>query len=465
MALIRYHGLYLGEDICSTGPAMVFRKLALITAFLVASSAYASPSFVRVKGQEFERDGRPYTFLGTNFWQAMNLGSEGEGGDRKLLVRELDRLNKLGIRQLRILGLSEGPNTEPYRVVPAVENTPGVFDEKVLAGLDFLLSEMGKRGMTAVVCLGNFWPWSGGMAQRVSWVDGSTIPYPPPHPGGSWEVFQDYASRFYTMESAVRAQHESVKKIVTRRNSITKGLYADDPTIMAWELANEPRGGSHRAEFLKWVSTSAKLIKALDRNHLVTLGSEGETPNPKKSGNGFVEDHSFPEIDYTTFHIWTENWGIFNPKKSSLTYSFAMKIARSYIRDHVEKSKSLGKPVVLEEFGLARDRRAMDPKSSTWIRSQYFQDIFSEVLKTRKDSPNLVGVNFWAWSGESRPTFPYGGLWKVGDSLLGDPPHEEQGWYGVYDTDVESLDVIRSFTPKFETGRRLRSLRHRNDRK
>ena len=31
-----------------------------------------------------------------------------------------------------------------------------------------------------------------------------------------------------------------VKKIVNRRNSITGVLYRDDPTIMAWDLANEP---------------------------------------------------------------------------------------------------------------------------------------------------------------------------------------------------------------------------------
>ena len=31
-----------------------------------------------------------------------------------------------------------------------------------------------------------------------------------------------------------------VRSIVTRRNSITGRLYKDDPTIMAWDLANEP---------------------------------------------------------------------------------------------------------------------------------------------------------------------------------------------------------------------------------
>lgn len=50
----------------------------------------------------------------------MNPGSDGEGGDRARLVRELDRLEALGITNLRVLAASEGPADEPWRVQPAV---------------------------------------------------------------------------------------------------------------------------------------------------------------------------------------------------------------------------------------------------------------------------------------------------------------------------------------------------------
>jgi len=312
------------------------------------------------------------------------------------------------------------------------------------------LIEMKKRKMTAVIYLSNFWPWSSKMSQWVSWIEGSSIPYPPPHPGGSWSRYQDYASKFYTLDRAVKGQQESVRKIVSRINTISKVPYSEDPTIMSWELANEPRGGLHREAFLKWISSSAKLIKLIDKNHLITLGSEGETMDPADAGNDFVEDHSFPEIDYATFHIWVENWGIYNPIDSSGTLSRAINVMKSYITDHAAKSRKLKKPVVLEEFGMARDSRSMNPESSTKDRDIYYQAVFQSSLQLMSAGSSLVGVNFWAWSGENKPKLPYGSLWQSGDPLLGDPPHEEQGWYGVYSTDHSTLNVIKSFADQIE---------------
>ena len=99
--------------------------LALILVFGIC--AQASPNFVQVKGTQFILDQKPYRFLGTNFWYGMNLGMTSPSRER--LVRELDRLKNLGVTNLRILGLSEGPDTEPWRVVPALQKKPGEYSE------------------------------------------------------------------------------------------------------------------------------------------------------------------------------------------------------------------------------------------------------------------------------------------------------------------------------------------------
>ncbi|MFH1866241.1 MAG: hypothetical protein ABIK85_10190, partial [Candidatus Eisenbacteria bacterium] len=36
---------------------------------------------------------------------------------------------------------------------------------------------------------------------------------------------------------------------------------------------------------------------------------------------------------------------------------------------------------------------------------------------------------------------PFGGYWSAGEQWVGDPPHEQQGWYGVYDSDSTTLSV------------------------
>jgi mannan endo-1,4-beta-mannosidase len=92
----------------------------------------------------------------------------------------------------------------------------------------------------------------------------------------------------------------------------------------------------------------------------------------------------------------------------------------------------------------------MDPKSSTQDRDTYYEETFRQTLFQMLDGGAITGVNFWAWSGESRPRLPYGGLWQFGDNVLGDPPHEEQGWYGVYDTDTTTLDIVSNYAKQIQ---------------
>ena len=62
--------------------------------------------FVRVDNGRFVQSGEDYTFTGTNYWQGMSLGAP-VSGDRSRLVKELDHLQSLGIRNLRVLAASE----------------------------------------------------------------------------------------------------------------------------------------------------------------------------------------------------------------------------------------------------------------------------------------------------------------------------------------------------------------------
>src|SRR5215216_701262 len=80
----------------------LFNCLLLFSCFFVllgcnGKKTAALQDFVVVKNTGFEINGKPYHYLGTNFWYGLNLGSKGAGGNRDRLIRELDRLKTLGV--------------------------------------------------------------------------------------------------------------------------------------------------------------------------------------------------------------------------------------------------------------------------------------------------------------------------------------------------------------------------------
>ena len=417
-------------------------KLIAILFVIYMGTPTMGQQFITVQQAGFIRNGQPYRFLGANFWYGLNLASNGPGGNRPRLLRELDRLQALGIDNLRIMGGSEGPDGAPWRMAPALQPAPGQYNEGLWDALDFLLAEMAKREMVAVICLSNFWPWSGGMAQYVAWAEGSDIPYPPPAEGGNWLSYMRYSARFYKNKTALAAYFSHLGKLINRTNAYSGIPYKEDPAIMAWQLANEPRGMFSARKYRKWIRESARFIKKLDPNHLVSVGSEGNTQVP--TGNHFKRDHRFPEVDYTTIHIWIQNWQWYDPEEPEKTYDKALRKATDYISRHLRLAEKLNKPMVLEEFGIARDHGSHEDTASVFWRDWYYQDIFNTVFQLAQEGRPIAGCNFWAWGGEGRPRGPRA-VWQPGDDFIGDPPHELQGWYSVYEKDVSTLEVIRVY--------------------
>jgi mannan endo-1,4-beta-mannosidase len=213
---------------------------------------------------------------------------------------------------------------------------------------------------------------------------------------------------------------------------------------MAWELANEPRALNNVDSYLAWVATSAQLIKSLDPNHLVTIGSEGDTSSPGDSGTEYLRDHALPAIDYGTAHVWAQNWGWYDPLDAA-TYGPAVALAKAYIDSHICRTRTLDKPIVFEEFGIARDLNDFSPAAPVTVRDQYYAEILGH-LHARAETHAVAGANFWAYAGESRPVPPFGGWWQPGHALVADPPHEPQGWYSVYNSDRSTLAVVKRFS-------------------
>ena len=409
------------------------------------AGAARSP-FVTRRGTELAIGGDPYHFVGTNVWYGAYLGADTDLGNRGRLRRELDALRALGIGNLRILGSSE---LSPLRnsITPAFRTETSDYNQTLLRGLDYLLAEMGRRDMRAVLYLTNFWEWSGGMMTYLYWTNGGRYidMNDPAHP---WPEFPDFNAAFYSSSNAVALYHDYVRAVVTRTNSITGTRYVDDPTIMSWQLANEPRPGGSDAigtpnlpSFYAWIRNTAALIKSLDPSHLVSTGSEG-LKGCLESPACVAAAHEPVEIDYMTAHIWPQNWGWVDPADLSGTYARGETLVRDYIERHVAFASQIGKPLVFEEFGFPRDEGLFDPRTPTTYRDRFYRLIFDEVLDSARSGGPIAGTNFWAWGGEGRAAHADHGFRKGDTRYVGDPPHEPQGWYSVFDSDASTKAVI-----------------------
>ncbi|MCG8579767.1 MAG: cellulase family glycosylhydrolase [Bacteroidales bacterium] len=396
--------------------------------------------FVKVDNGVFYIKNERYNYAGANYWQGMHLGST-KYGNREQLKRELDQLKMYGITNLRIMASCEADPDSKYCMQPPLMKAPGEYDENLWEGLDYLLDEMAKRDMKAVLVLSNFWTWSGGFSQFLKWDGAGDIPYPQEPEHGWWDYGQ-YTKAFFTNETTKEWYSNHVIETVKRTNSINGIKYTEDPTIMSWQLANEPRGMDNKKEFADWIRDTAGLIKSMDKNHLVSLGSEGNTPNPDEGLTAII-DNAYEAIDYITMHIWVQNWNWYTPGHGKEKYTEMIHRFDAYWNDHVEVARQLNKPLVLEEYGLARDAFNYDPVASVEERNNYYQYVYNKFVTNAHKAGAVQGVNFWAYSGEARPPRP-GEYWQKGDVFVGDPPHELQGWYGVYNTDTTTLKLIQN---------------------
>jgi mannan endo-1,4-beta-mannosidase len=406
--------------------------------------------FVTVRNGRFELGGRPHFYVGANLWYGCYLSDAKLSDGRARMIRELDRLQSVGVTNIRLLAGSE---TSPLAgaISRGITRSPGDLDADLLAGLDFCLAEMAKRNMRGILFVSNYWQWSGGFAQYVRWITGETIPDPdkPAIGRGNWGAFMRFSARLYVTPAANQLYLDYVTSLINRRNTVNGRIYRDDPAIMTWELANEPRPGTDAAvsgvpEFTRWVDATARFIHEHDPNHLICTGSEGIHGSLDKP-DVFVASHKTPAIDYVTVHMWLKNWGWLKDPQLGADFEIAADRAREHVETHTQIATDiLKKPLVLEEFGLPRDHENYSPDSPTTARDDYFRRMFGQVAESCKAGRALQGANFWAWGGEGRA----GGEMKSAAGLMGDPFSEPQGLNSVFDADKSTLAVIAEANEK-----------------
>ena len=405
----------------------------------------AEDKFVKVVDGHFQRNGKPYYYVGTNFWYGAILGSEGRGGNRERLCQELDDMKAMGIDNLRILVGSDGEEGVLTKVEPTLQKAPGVYNDTILAGLDYLLMEMGKRDMVAVLYLNNSWEWSGGYGFYLEHAGEGVAPRPNED---GYPAFMNFMRKYATSEKAHKLFYDYVRFIISRTNRYTNVAYVDDPAIMSWQIGNEPRafGKEELQPFTNWLKEASALIRSLDKNHLISIGTEGAW-GCEGDYETYEKISSDPNIDYCNIHIWPYNWSWAKPDRLIEDLPAACDSTKQYIDRHIEICDLLNKPLVMEEFGYPRDGFKFDKKTSTKGRDGYYKYVFSLVADNAEKGGKFAGCNFWAWGGRANPQHEQ---WLPGDDYTGDPAQEAQGLDSVFSTDTTTLEIVKQQVVRME---------------
>ena len=423
--------------------------LLTVLLFLLGACAPkpAEHSFIKVNADgQFVRDGKPYYFVGTNFWYGAILGSEGEGGNRERLHKELDFLKSIGINNLRVSVGADGENGIKTRVEPSLQVAPGVYNDTILAGLDYFMNELRERDMTAVLYLNNSWEWSGGYSVYLQWSGHGDAVVPAVD---GWPAYMEYVKQFPQSDSAKALFANHVNYIVSRTNRYNQIKYVDDPTIMSWQIGNEPRAFSdeNKEPFARWMADVAAQIKSLDPNHMVSSGSEGSW-GCEMDMNLFEKIHADPNINYLNIHIWPYNWSWVKADSLKELLPRAKENTKKYIDDHMVIARKYSKPIVLEEFGFPRDGFSFSKEAPTTARDEYYRYVFDLIRQDRESGGLFAGCNFWAWGGFAGQN-PGHVFWEKGDDYTGDPAQEQQGLNSVFATD-STIEIIKAENRKLQ---------------
>jgi mannan endo-1,4-beta-mannosidase len=305
--------------------------------FARAKTSTQKHGFVRVRGTQFSLLDKPFRFVGANA-SIMHGTSERKHYDDVLAAMETD-----GLKVVRIWALGEQPAPgKPHHSLYAFRIGQEGWVEASFTHLDKVLAAAKKRGLKAIVVLANRWKDYGGIGTYLNWA-GVKVPRDP-----RGEPFGTMLSSFYACSRCQNLYRAHVERVVTRTNGITGVPYREDPTIMAWELINEASAVTARDEetLLYWVRDTARFVRTLDQNHMVSAGHIGY--GTRRERDVWRKVQALPEVDFADTHSYP-----LSDSRVSSTARLAHWIEDPIAIAHLE----LKKPLVFGEFGFERGTR------------------------------------------------------------------------------------------------------------
>lgn len=421
------------KRLASTALATAMTLTALpVSVFLISTDAEAGVpnGFAYTQGTRFMLDGSPFYYAGTNCYY-LTFKSQ-EAVDNVFKDAEA-----MGLKVIRVWGnLDVGVKTgttdsEGKPVFTNNNDGPGekdgiyfqYFDKDLgkpvinegkdgLQKLDYALYQAEKHGIKLLITFTNYWDAFGGMGQYIKWAQEL----------GITGLKKD---DFYTNETLKGWYKDYVNGLLNHTNPYTGRKLKDEPSVFAWELANEPRCNTDAQckdnILYNWAKEMSEYVKSVDPNHMVALGDEGFYNKPYGYYNEYTTSNyafygaegvdfeklmTIDTLDFGTPHLYLDQWGM---KHTGTGQDDLL-----WFKIHGETCAELGKPVILEEFGLT-NRTIRDSEYEQW-----FEVLEGDVYETVE----YAGTNYWMIA-----SYIDGALY---------PDYDQYTVYGPEGTDTES---------------------------
>ncbi|KAI9377502.1 hypothetical protein POPTR_019G070200v4, partial [Populus trichocarpa] len=256
----------------------------------------------------------------------------------------------------------------------SLQISPGVYNEHVFQGLDFVIFEARKYIICFILTLSNNYHDFGGRPQYVNWARAAGVP-----------INKD--DDFYT-NAVVKGyckNHVKVYILSTKSNIV----YMDEPTIMAWELINEPHCHvDYSGKTVNgWVQEMAPFVKSINTKHLLSVGMKGfygdSIPN-RKHRFYYLRRHVAKIINMVLFYqIY---------RVSGQNDNAQMEFMQRWMSSHWTDSKTiLKKPLVFAEFGKSNK----DPGYTTSVRDSFLNTVHTSIYNSARNGGTIGGGFVW----------------------------------------------------------------------
>lgn len=353
------------------------RFWAMLFVGCFAANLVAQDDFVAIENTSFRMSNHErYDLKGMQMWYAPLLAQKGEFGDRQRLITELDTLKNLGINCIAVC---------PEKID---------FETTDLQGMDYLLNELHKRHIKAMVLI------------------------------------------------EAKHAHNALKTLqllANRVNKINKHPYKDDATILSWLFTDLPQTADDvDATALAKLCKDAKLI---DNKHLVSAQYVlHKNRMAEDEGTHFqrilsIEDLDFLSVSFMPAHDgWVTESNLIDGlgnvylRLNELIDVFNRQASRNY------------KPFVAL-CGYPRDGMFTLPGSRTDARNAFFSSVLLKWQESCNEESPFCGIVWYGWGGTARPVTE---VWQDSDAHTAEQhtETERKGMYSIFDNDY-TIDIIK----------------------